>query len=936
MECNVLVARGNPSPSENNGRWEDALADVEGGMDAARTYASLETFDGQWLDSQEDRRQELFERPAQQIKSRRDSAGTTTDVSADLWNLPGPWVDAQHIVSSPPSGTMSRLLKLSPDSGYGSVFDASNLVSPQGNSSPAIVSVTDSWPDGKGGVYPPLSPAISPYPNPPFSDNRYKSVSNRPSLAVKQRCPYPDCGKRFKDLKAHMVGHQTERPEKCPVPSCDYHVKGFARKYDCNRHTLTHFKSVMVCGFCPGYASGHEKQFNRADVFKRHLTAVHGVEQCPPNSRKPASGALNPAKSSVGFATTAAAKCSVCDKSFRHPQDFYEHLDDCILRMIVPRSSDSNQLKSRAVGIDLRDLEGKKVLDSSDGMLPGAPASTRPTSNDPPPSSTKSCATAMDITTSESPNQELVVSPSPSASESSNSGSDSGTSSVSPLSMPSLAQRRKEVIVDSLIERLVACLNAKIAVLGYQAQGTGSFVPTAGSTSGRQSFPTGTPSEGKNNKRRKPSGGTGRGGDESDDDKHEGNERPRKKLKEDPSIPCRFACPFYKHDKRKYQTQHSCVWSGYETVHRVKEHLYRRHLARRFRCLRCGEDMKTHENLCEHHQSAVPCTPTALSLEEGVTVAQEQELRSRRRRKISEPEKWVEMYKILFPGEDIPSPYHEPPIQHTGNGTHDASALLEGFERYASYEFPRLMRPELDVILNGALLEQLSSDSVVAAANVVLQRLIQTFERDHVALGSTDCNRSTSRPSTSLGSLHATSDAIPQVAPVDTTRNPNHTNNYAEASSHTNYQDITNPLGQPAPGTLINHAIYDPQSINNAAGTDNTSNSQPLSQQIGATQPALLISAPSLLDLDFADSFLDVTLNPFGGIVGTYEPFWATTTTTTRTPKSTSSPLPPPLPQGLSSISATAAEHSSDSGYGGSTERNNFSDSKHSRSELNR
>jgi hypothetical protein len=46
----------------------------------------------------------------------------------------------------------------------------------------------------------------------------------------KQRCPHPDCGKTFKDLKAHMLTHQTERPEKCPIASCDYHIKGFARK----------------------------------------------------------------------------------------------------------------------------------------------------------------------------------------------------------------------------------------------------------------------------------------------------------------------------------------------------------------------------------------------------------------------------------------------------------------------------------------------------------------------------------------------------------------------------------------------------------------------------------------------------------------------------------------------------------------------------------
>ncbi|KFA64719.1 hypothetical protein S40285_05279 [Stachybotrys chlorohalonatus IBT 40285] len=151
----------------------------------------------------------------------------------------------------------------------------------------------------------------------------------------KQRCTYPDCGKTFKDLKAHMLTHQTERPEKCPIQTCEYHVKGFARKYDKNRHTLTHYKGNMVCGFCPGSGSAAEKSFNRADVFKRHLTAVHGVEQTPPNSRKKTSNGLGGSgKKLSGYAPDATGKCSTCSQTFSNAQDFYEHLDDCVLRIV--------------------------------------------------------------------------------------------------------------------------------------------------------------------------------------------------------------------------------------------------------------------------------------------------------------------------------------------------------------------------------------------------------------------------------------------------------------------------------------------------------------------------------------------------------------------------------------------------------------------------
>ncbi|KAL8813595.1 MAG: hypothetical protein Q9223_000238 [Gallowayella weberi] len=147
------------------------------------------------------------------------------------------------------------------------------------------------------------------------------------------RCPNPDCGRLFKDLKAHMLTHQSERPEKCPIATCEYHQKGFARKYDKNRHTLTHYKGTMVCGFCPGSGSAAEKSFNRADVFKRHLTSLHGVEQTPPNSRKK-SPTASAAKKSSEFSGDAAGKCSTCSAMFSNAQEFYEHLDDCVLRVV--------------------------------------------------------------------------------------------------------------------------------------------------------------------------------------------------------------------------------------------------------------------------------------------------------------------------------------------------------------------------------------------------------------------------------------------------------------------------------------------------------------------------------------------------------------------------------------------------------------------------
>ncbi|ELR06749.1 hypothetical protein, variant [Pseudogymnoascus destructans 20631-21] len=194
----------------------------------------------------------------------------------------------------------------------------------------------------------PYMQSYAPYPYPSRRGSIASASPDSPdssSSTPRTYCPFATCGKSFKDLKAHMLTHQTERPEKCPITTCEYHIKGFARKYDKNRHTLTHYKGTMVCGFCPGSGSAAEKSFNRADVFKRHLTGVHCVEQVPPNSRRKTSNGSSSGPTSaagsatttgrpVGYAPDATGRCSTCGAMFPSAQDFYEHLDDCVLRLV--------------------------------------------------------------------------------------------------------------------------------------------------------------------------------------------------------------------------------------------------------------------------------------------------------------------------------------------------------------------------------------------------------------------------------------------------------------------------------------------------------------------------------------------------------------------------------------------------------------------------
>jgi hypothetical protein len=83
----------------------------------------------------------------------------------------------------------------------------------------------------------------------------------------------------------------------------------------------------MICGFYPVSAG---KTFNRADVFKRHLMSVHAVEQTPPNSRKRSPTS----KDKTLSAPDPTGNCSTCSFNFSNAQDFYEHLDDCVLKIV--------------------------------------------------------------------------------------------------------------------------------------------------------------------------------------------------------------------------------------------------------------------------------------------------------------------------------------------------------------------------------------------------------------------------------------------------------------------------------------------------------------------------------------------------------------------------------------------------------------------------
>jgi hypothetical protein len=61
------------------------------------------------------------------------------------------------------------------------------------------------------------------------------------------------------------------------------------------------------------------------------------------------------------------------------------------------------------------------------------------------------------------------------------------------------------------------------------------------------------------------------------------------------------------------------------------------------------------EALKDHQRAKVPCELKQASVDT-ITDEQEKKLHTRAKPNVPEEEKWREMYQIIFPGEEVPSP----------------------------------------------------------------------------------------------------------------------------------------------------------------------------------------------------------------------------------------------------------------------------------------
>ncbi|KAK1845000.1 hypothetical protein CCHR01_12363 [Colletotrichum chrysophilum] len=226
--------------------------------------------------------------------------------------------------------------------------------------------------------------------------------------------------------------------------------------------------------------------------------------------------------------------------------------------------------------------------------------------------------------------------------------------------------------------------------------------------------------------------------EEGKDRDGDGNRPPRAKLpkvQEDEVSGAKLACPFFKHNPRKYKNQRPCCGPGWDHVHRIKEHIYRKHSLPKYSCPRCSQPFETQADLQAHARLPTPCEVKETEVLDGITQDQEKKLRSRKKtsgKELTEAEKWTQVYSILFPDvreREIPSPYYN---------TEDSQTNLGGYEDYLRRELPTQVRRQLEKEVEQQLSfveEGMKQKVIEIARNLQLSlfksyQQIETQERD--------------------------------------------------------------------------------------------------------------------------------------------------------------------------------------------------------------
>lgn len=546
----------------------------------------------------------------------------------------------------------------------------------------------------------------------------------------------PAFARRFKVLQSHLL----DRPEKCPIESCEFHVKGFACKADKDRHICKHFDGTFKCGFC-----SIPRHFIDCDVFLRHLVGAHGacalqdLHAEPENldqSRLLRNLRMQSAKDQPTL--PLEAKCNVCSTTFK-PSGMWEHLKGCVIDKVLKNSKAEHPV--------LQDVQTNTPVNASD--CPTSPPmeksedtalsiSAKPPSSNgyvdrDLPDTSKETVGSLHIGTHPGSCNDIPNSPTTSDEIHSSDEETDCTEELSP-SEDEISEVRpvlspvKQQIVSRLMREFNQQFNSNFVIRtchgGGSKQPTGTRTPSPLARSGAL----------VGSRKRKGSRGNSppppNDGNGEDPNKRR---RPDAKSDDTESVMLRFACPYYKRNPRRHQTFTSCRDPGFTTVARLKEHLYRRHLLP-IQCNRCCSIFENESQLREHQRDPRGCEIQEQVPLEGFDKAQERKLKSKKRSTVcqTEEDKWKSVYRILFPDdadEDMPSPYCEY-ITRFKSPDSEKSRNIARFQEFSRLELPRLVRRTLEVAVEKEAqpLEERLKDQLVDIVRECQSQLIAMFQ----------------------------------------------------------------------------------------------------------------------------------------------------------------------------------------------------------------
>ncbi|KAI9693667.1 MAG: hypothetical protein M1822_002938 [Bathelium mastoideum] len=163
----------------------------------------------------------------------------------------------------------------------------------------------------------------------------------------------------------------------------------------------------------------------------------------------------------------------------------------------------------------------------------------------------------------------------------------------------------------------------------------------------------------------------------------------------------RFACPYFKREPERYRTWRTCAGPGWNSISRLKEHLYRRHTLP-IHCDQCWETFRSEEALAQHRTKPDPCQPRRRGSNSLDGFDGEQALKLRQR----STRDWRDVYRVLFPdapSDEVPSPHYEHETEQTWQRpTSPLSSQFRRYEQFLSRELPSLVQQRVEAAIDPA------------------------------------------------------------------------------------------------------------------------------------------------------------------------------------------------------------------------------------------